>query len=155
MNDTTRLTDRSVRSITRSLTATERLFAKVDASGDCWAWTGSVDRKGYGQFHDTWRTTTGAHRAVYEALVGPLPDSLVIDHLCRNRLCVNPDHLEPVTQAENVRRSLRRAHCRRGHLLTTGTTMVQATGKRRCRVCFNAWHKNFHRVSRAAARAAA
>lgn len=126
----------------------DRLFARVDASGDCWEWTGGLDTKGYGHVALPSGTTTGAHRAVYELLVGPVADGLQLDHLCRNRTCVNPDHLEPVTPAENVRRALSRPHCRRGHLMTGRNVMETAGGNRRCRTCFNRWHRDFHRELR-------
>lgn len=69
----------------------------------CIEYTGKVDKYGYGQIHARYRHM-GAHRAAYEHFVGPIPDGLQIDHLCRNKLCVRPDHLEAVTLAENLRR---------------------------------------------------
>lgn len=83
----------------------ERFWAKVDKSGDCWLWTAST-RNGYGQFFDGERIEY-AHRFVYARFVGPLMPGLKIDHLCRTPACVNPAHLELVTNAENIRRGLR------------------------------------------------
>ena len=79
----------------------------IDATGDCWLWTARsrTGRKNeYGQVRINGKTKP-AHRAVWETLVGPIEDGLVMDHLCKNTLCVNPDHLQPVTQAENAKRS--------------------------------------------------
>lgn len=69
----------------------------------CWIWTGRLNRNGYGRAAIAGREPV-AHRAVYEALVGPIPSRRVLDHLCRNRRCVNPSHLEPVTVATNTHR---------------------------------------------------
>jgi hypothetical protein len=79
------------------------LLARTDMGPDCWLWTGAVDAKGYGRV----LTPDGhrpAHRLAYELAVGPIPDGLVIDHLCRTPGCINPDHLEPVTRRENTLR---------------------------------------------------
>lgn len=75
----------------------------IDAETGCWVWTGSRSGAGYGNFRDG-RTVRNAHRAMYERVHGPVPDGLSLDHLCRNTLCVNPEHLEAVTQTENMRR---------------------------------------------------
>jgi hypothetical protein len=82
----------------------ERLarFYVVEANG-CWRWTATLDRVGYGNIQVR-RRTMRAHRASYEAHVGPIPKGLELDHLCRNKACVNPSHLEPVTHSENLRR---------------------------------------------------
>lgn len=86
-----------------------RFWSHVDKSAECWLWTGAKGREGgYGHFWVAGRKVA-AHRFAYELLVGPIPDGLVLDHLCRETLCVRPSHLEPVTQAENTRRGLRGA----------------------------------------------
>lgn len=96
------------------LTVQERFWAKVNRTAQCWQWTASVDSSGYGQFDHKI-----AHRVAWEWLRGPIPEGLQLDHLCRNRRCVNPDHLEPVTAAVNTQRAKavapRRTHCRYGH----------------------------------------
>lgn len=123
----------------------ERFWEKVDTSGDCWNWT-AYKLQGYGRFgiggsHKNGGRILYAHRWAYEALVGPIPDGLTLDHLCRNRACVNPDHLEPVTPAENTRRggmSLR-THCPQGHEYTPENTLRGKTTRgsitRVCREC--------------------
>lgn len=88
----------------RGKTAVERLHESyaVDVNG-CWVWQRPLNWAGYGQMaFDGQRHT--AHRAAYLLLVGPVPDGMDLDHLCRNRACVNPDHMEPVTRSENLRR---------------------------------------------------
>jgi hypothetical protein len=116
-----------------------RMEEQIDA-GDCWEWTGRLFWDGYGV---VWyrRKQKRAHRMMYELLVGPIPDGLQIDHLCRNPKCVNPDHLEPVTQRENLlrgmskpARQLRQTHCMHGHELTPDNTYAWR-GERHCRVC--------------------
>lgn len=91
------------------------------------------------------KRTAKVHRVVYEALVGPIPDGMVIDHLCRQPSCVNPAHLEPVTRRENVLRGLtlpaanaRKTHCKHGHEFTPENTYLFPTGTRGCRTCARA-----------------
>lgn len=85
-------------------TPEERFFARVVESGDCWDWVGLVNSDGYGTLREAGEYRL-AHRWVYEFMVAEIPTGLTIDHLCRNTRCVNPDHLEPVTNSENVRRA--------------------------------------------------
>jgi hypothetical protein len=102
---------------------------------ECIEWTGSIDRWGYGKiWYQNKRTV--AHRAAYLEEVGPIPKGLELDHLCRNRACVNTAHLEPVTHVENMRRSAEsRTHCKRGHEYTEENTYRWSPTKRQCRAC--------------------
>ena len=116
------------------MTTAERFFEKVDAEGPCWLWTGATKR-GYGVFRDGHGRAARAHRWAYEHLVGPIGKGLVIDHLCRVNGCVNPDHMEPVTNRENLRRSpiIHKTHCWKGHRFTKATSLF-VDGYRRCRI---------------------
>lgn len=93
------------------VTPLDRFLNKVvaldDEDGGCWIWLAAVSIHGYGQFGLRNGMPTPAHRWSYQHFVGPIPDGLVIDHVCRRRDCVNPDHLEAVTQGENLRRGRR------------------------------------------------
>lgn len=127
-----------------------RFWTHVDKSGDCWLWTGGRDRYGYGKagWGATYRTK--AHRVAWRLTYGEFPaEGLTLDHLCRNRLCVRPEHLQAVTRGENVRRGLLgalRTHCRRGHELTPENIVPWAPpGAKWCYACLKAW-----RVARAA-----
>lgn len=112
----------------------ERFDLYVERTESCWLWTGQLDAKGYGRISaGSPRRKVLAHRVAYELFIGPIPDGLPLDHLCRIRRCVNPRHLEPVTQLENMRRT-RRTHCRQGHPLTPENTL-HSLGHRRCRRC--------------------
>lgn len=123
------------------MTPLERFWAKVNRTETCWLWTATGTPKGYGQFSPSGSRQVYAHRYAYELLVGAIPDGLTIDHLCRNRRCVNPAHLEPVTRGENTLRgtspsaiNARRTHCANGHAFTEENTYREGT-KRRCRAC--------------------
>jgi hypothetical protein len=144
----------------RGATEEERFWSKVDKSGDCWLWLGSLNEEGYGKFHSG-RSCVRAHRYAYKLLVGPIPPGLNLDHLCHtrdescrlgnecpHRRCVNPAHLEPVTQRENVHRSplarsveaaaasiRNRTHCPRNHPYDEANTGWRKSGHRYCRAC--------------------
>jgi HNH endonuclease len=93
--------------LARNAPAAERFWTKVDKEWDCWPWLGYLNEDGYGSFRES-NVVVYAHRFVYELLVGPIPDSYDLDHLCGYRDCCDPSHMEPVTHAENSRRAWER-----------------------------------------------
>lgn len=138
------------------MTLRERVEFYADMSGgpdSCWTWTGELDKGGYGSIHARAMPTRLAHRLSYMAFVGPIPDGMHLDHTCHDpatcragakcphRRCVNPDHLEPVTPAENVARcgsvfgeNMRKTHCPKGHPYS-GTNLYLTKRGRACRTC--------------------
>lgn len=125
---------------------------RIDASGDCWEWTGFIDSGGYGSSIAYDGRQQRPHRVVWQMLVGPIPDGMDLDHLCRVRHCVNPDHLEPVTRSENLRRGYggqgtlgrRFEYCRNGsgpHRMTKDNLQWDQ-GHRRCRTCRNDYKRS-------------
>lgn len=118
-----------------------RFWSKVALAGDseCWLWLASTRSTGYGRYW-TGERYESAHRYAYEQTVGPIPTGLVIDHLCRVRLCCNPAHMEPVTNRENVRRGdaasvLNTGRCKNGHEMTSENTYIRRNGWTNCRTC--------------------
>lgn len=127
----------------------EDLFwAKVDKSGDCWLWTASINASGYGSFGAGGKSRL-AHRVAYEFVRGEIPAGLTLDHLCRVRSCVNPDHLEPVTARENTRRGFPGAYlkakkcCPRGHVYDEENTKISSRGTRSCKACQSEYRKTY------------
>jgi len=128
----------------------QRVEARLAKGADgCWCWTGPIQNKGYGYVSE--KLPTGewvkslVHRLMFVWHVGEIPCGMELDHLCRNRRCVNPSHLEPVTRAENIRRgmgplvtaqrSLRKTRCPSGHPYDEQNTLVRKNGWRSCRTC--------------------
>ena len=129
----------------------ERFWEKVMKTDTCWLWTAGRDSAGYGIFRTGGRANVSkAHRVAYVLAKGPVPAGLDLDHLCRVRRCVNPDHLEPVTRKENILRGVgigainaRKIHCLRGHVLP-----AREGHQRQCLTCDNK-RKRESRPSRA------
>lgn len=108
----------------------------------CWPWLGPVGEDGYGRVYVGGGRSRGVHRVAYELKIGPIPEGLVIDHLCRNRACCNPAHLEPVTNRENILRGIgvsainaRRIVCVNGHPFDEENTYNPPRGGRDCKTC--------------------
>lgn len=121
----------------------ERLWERIDktAPNGCWLWQGALNAAGYGAVGKD-NKVLRVHRVTYELLVGPIPEGMQLDHLCRVRACCNPQHLEPVTNKENWLRGqhhtavmLRENKCKRGHEMTEENTYWRKNGGRLCRAC--------------------
>ena len=122
--------------------AEARFWAKVEKTGSCWLWNGQRAHDGYGIFSvgvPPKRYGTGAHRFAWEYTHGEIPEGMQIDHLCRVRDCVNPDHLEVVTPKVNSERARSFIppveECIRGHAYTEANTYVARDGWRSCKTC--------------------
>lgn len=142
-------------------TALDRFFTRVEFTDTCWLWTGSQSHNGYGQFYVDERSSFVAHRWLYKRVVGDVPDELQLDHLCRVRLCVNWNHLEPVTAWENVRRSdsginmRTRTHCPQQHPYDEANTKINVRARgviqRNCRICLRDAARRYRERRRSAA----
>lgn len=131
-------------------TALQRFWARVDKTDTCWLWNRVYKgNSGYGTLSINGKETR-AHRFSYETFVGPIPKGMTIDHLCRVRNCVNPEHLEPVTPRENTLRGTApsafnktKTHCKKGHLFAGNNLYVNPRGDRNCKTCKAIWQKDW------------
>ena len=130
-----------------------RVWSKVRMTGWCWEWIGAKT-DGYGTIGINY-SRVRAHRFMYILANGPINSNLTIDHLCRNRGCVNPDHLESVSLGVNILRgnghcaiNARKTHCKRGHVFS-GRNLMLVPGGRKCRACHNNKVKMWYRRRRA------
>jgi HNH endonuclease len=139
--------------------ATHRFLGQFRVGDGCWPWTGCTSkRQGYGLFYNRGhgvQKTTGAHRYSYKLFVGPLPKRLTIDHLCRVRNCVRPDHLEAVTNRENIMRGFgaaaiqaHKTHCKYGHPFSGYNLIIRFNGDRQCRLCWQRQERDRRRRKR-------
>jgi len=136
---------------------------RVRKENECWVWTGIINEEGYGKISMGRNRIRSAHRESYKAFVGEIPEGKEIDHLCRNRACVNPNHLEAVSHRENVKRGklgettkkrqLEKRFCRNGHEYSEENTYIdpriygtQKSPSRHCRICkriaFKKWRNS-------------
>lgn len=129
----------------------DKYLNKINFTDSCWLWTGTINSDGYGIAHiklgNKW-VHRKAHRIIYELHNGKIPDNLVCDHLCRVRNCVNPNHIEIVTQSENRKRgefpsppSKYQTHCKHGHEMNEENTRIGRFGYRICRACARRFSK--------------
>jgi hypothetical protein len=136
-----------------------RFWSKVKLAdnGECWEWTAARDKTGYGRIKINKKLYL-SHRAAYEAFSGEIPEGLQIDHLCRNRWCCNPQHLEAVTRRENILRGVgetainsRKTHCPEGHPFTQDNLVLselRRKGGRMCLTCYRIRNKERLRLRR-------
>lgn len=130
----------------------EAFFSKVERTASCWFWKACKTHDGYGRFKRDSKQYM-AHRFIYEKLIEKIKKDLVLDHMCRNRSCVNPKHLRQVTIYVNLTQNslspsainFAKTHCKRGHKFTKENTLKQRRGKNRyCRTCMRAYKKKWN-----------
>ncbi len=121
----------------------------IKRENGCWIWIGLTDKLGYGSFNKN-KKRYSSHRYFYELKKGTIPKGLVIDHLCRNASCCNPEHLEAVTNKENILRGVgitakeaKQTHCKNGHPLSGENLRLHIRGYRRCLTCMRNYSKEY------------
>jgi len=135
-----------------NLPPTDRFFSKVNKTDGCWLWNSTPSTKGYGMYWVDGKYAL-AHRYSYQKFVGDIKDGYQIDHLCRVRKCVNPEHLQQVTQKENILRGTgvtsvnhKKTHCMNGHEFSKENTYITKKNSRRCRICLREKSKRFRKT---------
>lgn len=135
----------------RRLSVETKILRKTVQVGECWLFTGFLDRDGYGVTTDDRSRTRRAHRVLWQAVMGVIPDGLHLDHLCRVRNCVNLGHLEVVTPKENAHRGVsaipmqrHKTHCIRGHELVTGNIYPNRRDGRVCMQCAKERNRRYY-----------
>ena len=133
-------------------------MSHIRASGNCWLWTGQIETEGYGRLHwplDDPNKKILAHRFSYVLYRGVIPVHVEPDHICRNRSCVNPSHLELVTHQTNTRRGVGptalnalKTHCLKGHKLCGSNLVPWVNSGRECRTCNKEYHRRYMRSYR-------
>jgi len=118
----------------------KRFWDKVETTNSCWNWKGCLNNAGYGMFRVNGKNYS-PHRFSFETFIHKIPENMIIDHLCKNRSCVNPAHLDFVTNQENIRRGKnyqsKQTHCKRGHEFNAINSRLSIDGKRVCKICRN------------------
>ena len=134
----------------------DRFWSYVNKTETCWLWTGSNIRKGYGRFSlyldgNNTRTLVTAHRVSFVLSGQDILGGMVLDHICKNKLCINPRHLRLVTQLENImagngiaKKYAARSECSKGHPLSGSNLMVRQDSGRRCRICRNKQNRDIY-----------
>ena len=120
---------------------TQKIAEPFDVHNDCWLWTACKNRRGYGEFQFNGKRTH-AHRVAYQLFVGPIPEGYHVDHMCKNKACVRPDHLQVLTHFESTRQAQGdKTHCPRGHEYSEINTYRHRDGSRQCKTCHIEWER--------------
>ncbi len=148
------VSDIPIREKLNGMSPLQRFLRSVKKKKGCWGWRGATTKFGYGQLTNGGKHEM-AHRLSYKLFVGALAKGMTIDHLCGNTSCVNPKHLEQVTQRENTLRgnavtakNARKTRCQNGHEFNSSNTRMSVDGKRICKICRRSWDRLYQRKKR-------